>query len=58
MTQGERDETLIRGEKVQTLPWDACQVGQHVVKLLVCDLPKCREFWEHNDGAAIISSSS
>lgn len=41
-----------------TLPGHTGQVGQHVVKLSVCDLSECGEFWEHDDGAAIISSTS
>lgn len=41
-----------------TLPGHTSQVGQYVVKLSVCDLSKCREFREHNDGAAIIASTS
>lgn len=41
-----------------TLPGHTSQVGQHVVKLSVRDLSKRREFWEHNDGASIISSTS
>jgi len=41
-----------------TLPRHAGQVGQHVVELSVCDLSKRWELWEHNDGAAIISSTS
>lgn len=40
------------------LPGHTSQVGQHVVKLSVRDLSKRREFWEHNDGAAIISSTA
>lgn len=40
------------------LPGYTSQVGQHVVELAVCYLSKCGEFWEHNDGTAIISSPS
>lgn len=40
-----------------TLPGHTCQVGQHIVKLSVCDFSKCGEFWENNDRTAIISST-
>lgn len=41
-----------------TLPGYAGQVGQHVVKLPVCDLSERGELWEDDDGAAVVSSTS